>query len=229
MSNWYISLIILLIILGGVFYYNPQILSKITSFTFGTTPIGDITTNFQNYENKNVTILGTYAINLMGDRFLVDEQNYNIKILCEDSNRVFNLGETYKATGIVTFDAKCYCQQRYVLNITEEEWETLVNETRSEYGISIYKQNISTLNPDYMLLPSPEEGWSEPFYFLGKDDVLGCTASSINWLDYPFQIILNDTHGLQSTTAIIKEERCEPDSFEKDYYFKCTEPMIKIA
>lgn len=225
MNNWYV-IIIIIIALAGFFYYNPQILTQLKSFGFGITPIGDITNNFTKYENKTVTILGNYGtvlFPLSAGKFLVDEQNYNIRIECEESDRTFNMGEKYKATGIITFDSKCSCQERYVANVTNEEWEEfkLKNPTFS-------KENVSMWNVNYLFLPSPEEGWFTISTYLGKIKISDCVKSLVFAENYSVRIY-NSTNYFDTKTEIIRQGRCEPNSIEKFYYFKCTKPMVKIS
>ena len=192
-----------------------------------TTNLADILKNPENYLNKTITISGTYTMNLGGDELLIDNQGYKIKIDCKEEGRIFILGNKYEATGTLKFFEKCYCQERYVMNITEEEWEEFVKEIKSTYGISVSKENISSWNPNYLFLPSKEEGWL-PVYTLDKVNKSDCTKSSFILRDYHFQIVLNRTHAIDTTTEIIKEGRCKPNSIERVYYFKCTEPMRKI-
>jgi hypothetical protein len=198
-------------------------LTKIKSIGLRTIPIGDITTNFQKYENKTVTIIGLYSINLLGEKFLVDEQNYNIKITCEEPNRVFNLGKKYKATGIVTFNLICDCQERYVLNITEDDWKQILAEFPNAS-----KQNASTYNPNYLIFPEPEQGWFTISDYLGKIDASTCNKRQLFSGKEYFEINVNETHRGRFYTEVIRETRCKPETIEKNYYFKCTEPMIKV-
>jgi hypothetical protein len=230
---WIWSIFIIIILVGLVYAYNSGFFSQFTNMEEKTnlisTSIGDIVKNPETYYNTRLTINGVYDETLGGDYLLIDEQGYKLKIKgCEEENRILSLGNSYKATGIISFLEKCFCQERFVMNITQEEWDNFIEEFWSKNGILIYKENVSLWNGNYLLLPSSEEGW----YTLStweKVEVSNCQKNEVFEKSYPYEIRVNETHILKSTTEVIKESRCEPNSIERVYYLKCTEPMIKIS
>jgi len=232
MKSWLIILIILIFV-GVVYAYNnPQILTSIKNniqtITPAFTSIGDILKNPEKYENNSVIILGKYTYALLGsDEFLVDDQGYQIRIDCKESSRTFNLGEKYKATGIVTFNLICDCQERYVLNVTEDDWKQLL----VKYP-KASKQNASTYIPGYLIFPEPEEGWFSARGFFpgvfGKTDASTCNKRELFSEKESFEININETHRGRFSSEVIAETMCKSATTEKIYYFKCTEPMIKV-
>jgi len=227
MRGLVVGLIVILILAGIGYSFKTQITGMFYSILgkagVSTVSMGDILKNPQNYVNKEVTLSGIYDETIGGgDAFLTDEQGYEIKIInCEESGRTLYFMEKYKATGIITYTEKCNCEWRDVVNITEGDLEQL----RLIYP-QLTKEDITPLNPNpnFLLFPSPEEGWNPAV----KIDVSACLEKAVAFKNENFWTPINSTHRRLFYTDIIEEGRCQPNSTEKDYYFKCTEPMQKI-
>jgi len=207
MKRW-IILLIALVATGYYLYTNPTISSKITAFSgIGVTSIGDITTNSQKYENKAVTISGTLSLS---EEYLADDQGYSIEIRnCKESGRTLYSWEKYKATGIITFEEKCSCEnRRYVI----------FNDTK------FIRVNSSWLAPTTKEeeIEFQEKGWGyHPDVLISKQS---CLIESIK--------IMRDFFGYSNGEPVFLDEmeeyKCKSNSIEKEYYFKCTEPMVKV-
>lgn len=184
------------------------------------TNIVDVQKNPEEFVNKDISVNGKYTLFLFSDgEYLIDEQGYKIKIDCKNSGRVFELENEYKVEGIFTSKEKCSCQYRYVLNVTEEDWKQIV---------SLYpqanKQNVSVISPIFLIplfMPTAEEGWDKNS--LQKIEKYECTKDSkFNVTEGIFDVKINQTHIAAFKTEVSKEERCEPNSIERDYYLKCS-------
>lgn len=176
--------------------------------------IEDVSKNPEKFAGKNISVSGKYGFNLMIEDFLIDKQGYNIKIECRNNGRVFESGNEYKATGLFTFNEICYCQTRFRLNITEDEWKEMM-----EKYPNAKKENVSIWNPNFLLLPSKEEGWHTNNFYKVKGSEC---ASSLFMKEFEFQLMkFNETHAINLKTEVIDEKRCKTDSIERDYYLKC--------
>jgi hypothetical protein len=244
--KWLIAILILAIaLIAGC----TQTVSNIGAQAgIGVTNIGDIVKNPEIYENKTVEVVGTlgfggaYGITDYVIKYS-DEQGYhyelNLNSYKEEHRVISTLGEKYKIKGILRSLDTCICQNRYVANITEEEWEKMA----SNASISIdYKKNVKTFSgAPSLFLPTTEEGWCDGGYSLfgsciesaqSKTKVLECKDSvfSTSEIYTKLYVNINSTNSLQfHVDAIINEKRCKPNSTEKFYYLEGTEPMIKIS
>jgi len=184
----------------------------------GITPLSDILLNYENYENRDVTILGTYSTNLLGEDFLIDTQGYRIKLNCEEKDRIFILGERYRAVGRVGFDEICECQSRIYINLTQEEVNELI-----ELNITNYYGN--PINMTVNIKPLPNEGWYTFTYGkIEKDGCVGLTYENKEIIGY---VQINQTTRQAVSSFRIFEYRCDPVLIERSFYLQCTESMIK--
>jgi len=241
--------IVVVIIIGLVVYADPHLWDKVTGKVtsvitefniWGYVDFSDLINNTENYVGKEFKIKGKYeeAVSLSlfsaGDinYYLLDNKGYKIKINdCIEGGREYFYEENYLATGTIDSYEICECQQRFVVNITEEIWQEF---------LSIYpqvtKDDVSVGNSNYLFLPSPEEGWHDLFDIDSSRIVLDCIEPSVFLKRHDFKVYIDEiinerTKNLQYatlSTEIIKEVRCEPGSEEKIYYFKCLEPMKKL-
>ncbi len=175
--------------------------------------IVDVQKNPEEFVNKDISVNGKYTLFLFSDgEYLVDEQGYKIKIDCKNSGRVFELGNEYRVSETFTYIDKCVCQRRYIMNLTEE------------YINSIYPQvserNILFWNSPYLITPSNEEGWNE-IPFSGKIKTSDCINTSVFIKNYTAIIPIDMYNATGIETNVIKEQRCQQNSIERDYYLKC--------
>jgi len=200
-----------------------------------TTSIGDIIKNFSAYENKSVVISGTYMETADGSKaYLMDAQNYEIEIACAEAGRPFNSGEHYQATGVVRLvSEKCDCQERWVVNITQDDWKEMIKETPALYGLT--RKDVTLSYNLARFLPSPEEDWNTINYF-EKTDTSACVDSVQGKTTVEFHLTAKTGLGLPPPaeitiiSAVIAEKRCNPNAaIARDYALQCTEPMTKIS
>jgi len=248
-------LIVFLIIVAAVAYFVffvPQetknnvllTLEKTkNSFIDGIKNIGSVSNSLVNIESvsknpeefagKNITISGKYAKNFATfEEFLIDEQGYKVRIECGNTGRVFQLGEEYRTSGILLFNEICGCQNRYVYNITEDDWKEITSKHPE-----IDKKNLKPdgSGRDYILLPSSEEGWEYIRIGISNEmESYKCNSSSGFSTNSTIQFYINSTHNecifrtfgtpcsyIEGKTAVIEEKRCNPNSIRNDYYLQC--------
>jgi hypothetical protein len=233
MKGWIILLI--LVVAGYYLYTNPSIVGKITAFTgafTGTseTSIADILKNPENYLNKTVAISGLFKMDSFGNMFLSDDQGYILKLDCKEQGRVFQLTneiQRYKVTGNLKFTESCgeyipKCQDREYYNITKAEFDELGLTDCTDISVWI-QPNIIAISEN-QTIPSQEEGWTDSPY-----SYCGTNISIVSSIPAYIGCYVNSTGTYSVLNLKITETRCNPNSVIKNYYFKCTEPMVKIS
>jgi len=230
---------LLFLILVGLTIFIAGCASSGNILPFTTTNIGDLTKNFDAYVNKNITISGTYGMNyLAGYNILIDDQGYQIRIDCEEGNRNIYEGSKYKAEGIVTFSDTCgECQYREYYNITKDEfYEMNFTQVTEDNYIGTPYNGISV---DKTIPTGPDEGWKiggtcQPSQSIESSqtevtDYYGYISNSTGTFVSANYWAQTKEPTSQISTLYITETRCNPNSISRNYYFKCTEPMVKIS
>lgn len=211
------------------FFYSGNFKDMLTRFHYiSSISVSEIIKNPEKYLNKEVTIVGYTSFG----NFLVDDQGYSIKLVnCKERGRTILPGK-YKVTGVLHFIEICECEERRVLNVTEEEWMEL-----QKLFPNIQKNQISQT---YLILPSPEEGWLpawslptpeivEAHYYPFKAITIkeNCVSEIIE-KNYTTTVMWRFKPVVEITTELILERRCKPNTIERYFYFNCTKSMEKI-
>jgi len=229
MKKWLIVFLVLAAVIAAIAYVNPAAINSISS-SFVPTSIGDVLKSPENFVNRNITIAGTYEMTLGGDKFLVDSQDYQMKIDCDEAGRSFELGSQYRARGVVTYSLKCggQCQERWYYNLTKEEYRNL-NLTNCYYNSDspLLQHPYLVAIQENQTIPSDEESWQS--YWIAVPSYCPVNKTVMTWVG-PQQIgcFTNATATYIISEIRVAEERCDPNDVAKVYYFKCTSPMEKI-
>lgn len=123
------------------------------------------------YENITITVMGKYEETVGGDKLLIDEQGYRLILNCEEENRYFEMGKTYKAKGVLNYVEKCQCQVRYFPiehELGEDEGWEIYNFLKMEKSKCMTPPEISKNimgNPSFIIEYRCEPDSSEKIYY----------------------------------------------------------------